>query len=118
MSHSPPRGAIAALPAVVRWGPAVVALLLTLALAWFLPQPGYTTTRLAFFTLIAAVAWAGAAGAVVGRPAVIGGSAAALFLLGFWQAVLWIVVLPAALLHFVAAMAIRDRQWDGAESAA
>lgn len=108
MVHADSSGALAALPAVVGWGPAVVALLLTLVLAWLLPAPGYTTTRLAFFVLLAAVAWGGAAGALAGRASVVGASALVLFLLGFWQAVLWVVVLPAALLDFVAAVAIRD----------
>ena len=40
MAHSPRSGATAALPAVSRLGPSVVALLLTLALGWFLGQPG------------------------------------------------------------------------------
>lgn len=89
-------------------GPSAVALALTLALGWFLGGPGYTTTRLAFFALVAGVAWAGAAGALLGRPVAVGASAFGLFLLGFWQAVLWIVVLPAALLMFVDAVALRD----------
>lgn len=110
MARADSPGAVAALGAVVRWGPAAVALLLTLALAWLLPGPGYTTTRLAFFAALAAVAWGGAAGAVAGRASVVGASALVLFLLGFWQAVLWIVIIPAALFDFVAAVTIRDRR--------
>lgn len=79
-----------------RWIAVAAALWLSAALTYYLPRPGYAAARLAYFLLLAAVAWAGAAGVLRGRPVVAGLAGLGLFLLGFWQAVLWIAVLPAA----------------------
>lgn len=81
----------------------LAALYLTAGLLWLLPSPGYTTTRLALFAVILAFGWLGAAGAVVGRPVGAAVGTVGLFLLGFWQAVLWVFVLPAAAVLAVAA---------------
>lgn len=69
---------------------------LTAGVAVLLPSPGYATARLAFALLVVLVAWVGAAGAYFDRPPVVILTAVTLALLGFWQAVLWIFMLPAA----------------------
>ena len=75
-------------------------------LGWYLGQPGYTSARLALFAALGASAVAGAAGVVSGRPFVAAGGACALLLLGFWQAALWLYVLPVAGLLAVAAIVL------------
>lgn len=82
-----------------------VAVLLTLVLAALLPQPGYSTTRLVFFLLVAAVAWVGAVGAVRRRVGPLVGGGVGLFLLGFWQFTIGLVMLPTAAV-FVATAAL------------
>ncbi|WP_436909636.1 hypothetical protein [Halosimplex marinum] len=73
-------------------------------LGYYLVQPGGTWSRLALFAAIGGAAVAGAAGAVSRRPLVAAGGACGLFLLGFWQAALWMFVFPAAGLLIVAAL--------------
>lgn len=75
----------------------VAALYLTAGLLLLLPSSGYAVTRLAFVALVVVISWGGVAGAVFDRPPVVIVAAVALLLLGFWQAVLWIFMLPAAL---------------------
>lgn len=78
-------------------GMTVAALATFLAvLVLFLDRPGYTTTRLAFFAAFGGTAVLGTVGAVLQRAAVAAAGAALLALLGFWQATLWIFVLPMA----------------------
>ena len=75
----------------------VAAVYLSAGLLVLLPASGYERTRLAFVALVVAIAWGGVAGAVFDRPPVVIVAAVALLLLGFWQAVFWIFMLPAAL---------------------
>lgn len=75
----------------------VSAAYLTAGLLLLLPSSGYTMTRLAFVALVVVISWGGVAGAVFDRPPAVIVAAVALLLLGFWQAVLWIFMLPAAL---------------------
>lgn len=77
------------------------------ALGWFLQEPGYTTSRLAFFAVIGGAGVLSLYGIVVARSTVAGVGVVLLFLLGFWQAVLWIVVYPVVAL-LVVAMAIDE----------
>ncbi|WP_336034902.1 hypothetical protein [Halobacterium yunchengense] len=72
----------------------------------YLGRPGYTPARLTLFAALGASAVAGAGGVVAGRSFVAAGAACALLLLGFWQAVLWVYVLPVAALFLVAAVAL------------
>jgi hypothetical protein len=84
-------------------------------LGWYLGQPGYSPARLALFAALGASAIAGAAGVVSGRTLVAAGGACALFLLGFWQAALWVYVFPVAGLLVVAAVVLAA---DGSANAA
>ena len=78
-------------------GLAVAALLTFLAvLVFYLDQPGYSRARLALFLALGAAATLGTAGAVLQRAAIAAVGALLLGLLGFWQAVLWVFVLPMA----------------------
>ena len=97
------RGRIATLALAVAL---LAALYLTGGLLFLLPSSGNSVTRLAFVALVVAVSWAGVAGAVTDRPPVVVGAAAVLLVLGFWQAVLWIFMLPAALGLVVAGVLI------------
>lgn len=83
--------------------------LLTLALLALLPQPGYRFSRLAYFALVAAVAWIGAAGAVWRRPRLLAASAVGLFGFGFWQFTIGLVMVPTAFVHLVVAMLLAGR---------
>ncbi|WP_053947040.1 hypothetical protein [Halolamina sediminis] len=76
-------------------GLAMAALLTFLAvLVFYLDQPGYTHARLALFLALGSAATLGTAGAVLQRAAMTAAGAGMLALLGFWQATLWIFVLP------------------------
>lgn len=77
-------------------------------LAYYLPSPGYRPSRLYLFLLIGAVGVVGAAGAVLERPLLAGGGAAGIFLLGFWQAVLSVFMLPVAVVLFLTAFLVDD----------
>jgi hypothetical protein len=63
-------------------------------LVWYLGRPGYTHFRLAFFSLLGALAVAGAIGVGRHSGSLITVSAVGLLVLGFWQAVLWVYVFP------------------------
>lgn len=78
-------------------GLAAAALLAFLGvLVFYLDQPGYTHTRLALFLALGGAATLGTAGAVLQRASIAAVGALVLALLGFWQATLWIFVLPMA----------------------
>lgn len=94
---------------VVRWTTGTVVVAFLAVLGWYLAQPGFTWTRLVFFAVLGGTAVAGAAGIVYQREVVAAGSAFGLFLLGFWQAVLWIYVLPVSVMLLVAAVLVADR---------
>lgn len=86
---------------------------LVAVLLWYLPSPGYGPTRLSFFVLIGAIGVIGVVGAFLDRPFVVGGSAAAMFLLGFWQFTLGLFMLPVAVVLFFTAVLIyveRERE--------
>lgn len=92
-------------PALVRGATVVVTTAFLGVLGYYLGQPGYTETRLAFFAVLAGLAVVGTAGAVYQRDLVAVVCAAGLVLLGFWQAVLWVFILPVAAMLVVAALA-------------
>lgn len=91
------------------WIALVAVLGLTGLLGWALVQPGLTTARAALVALVGVVAWMGAGGVVLDRPLVTVASAVVLFLLGFWQAVLWVGILPAGLALLVAGLVAAGR---------
>ncbi len=80
-------------------------------LAWYLGQPGYTRSRLALFAALGICAVAGAAGVVFERQVVSGIAVCGLVVLGLFQAVLWVYILPVGALLLVAAVgtAVRER---------
>lgn len=76
---------------------------LVVLLAQHLLRQGVTPVRLGFFGLLGAVAILGGVGVVRRRPVLTVAGALGLFLLGFWQAVLSVFILPvSALLVLVA----------------
>lgn len=78
-------------------GLAAAALLAFLGvLVFYLGQPGATPARLALFLALGGAATLGTTGAVLGRASIAAVGALLLALLGFWQATLWIFVLPMA----------------------
>lgn len=89
---------------------------LTLFLLALLPQPGYRLSRLVLFGVVILVGWIGAAGALFERfvPTVSG--ALGLFLLGFWQFTIGLVMLPTSGSLFVTALLLRENTGDRAES--
>jgi len=72
------------------------ALSLTVVLLGYLLRDGFLPTRVLLFVAVAGLAWTSTLGVVRNRPLVGAASAAGVFLLGFWQAVLWVWLLPAA----------------------
>lgn len=62
------------------------------ASTWYLARPGFTLSRLGAFLVLGVLAVLGAAGVLWGRDRLSALAAVALFLLGFWQAVLWILI--------------------------
>lgn len=90
-----------------RGGSVLVVGLLTLVLLALLPAPGYRTSRLVLFALIIAIGWVGAAGAVLERFWLTLGAAIGLFLLGFWQFTIGVVMLPTSLALLLTAILIR-----------
>lgn len=96
---------------VARWATLLGVVGLLGLLAWYLPSPGYGSTRLAFFAVIGSVGVIGAVGAFLDRPYVVGGSAAGMFLLGFWQFTLGLYMVPvAAILLFTAVLIVLKRE--------
>ena len=94
-------------------GLAVLAVVyLTAGLVWLLPAPGFGTSRLLLFAVVVAVAWIGAVGALRHRPGLTAVGGVGLLLLGFWQAVLWIFMLPAAAVLLAAAGVLSSRRED------
>lgn len=89
---------------------------MTLFLLALLPHPGYRLSRLVLFGLVILVGWVGAAGALFERfvPTVSG--ALGLFLLGFWQFTIGLVMLPTSGALFVTALLLRENTGDRAET--
>ena len=81
----------------------LAAVYLTAGLLWVLPSPGFGVSRLVFSAIVIAIAWVGAVGALRHRPSLVVAGAVGLLLFGFWQAVLWIFMLPAAAILLVVA---------------
>lgn len=79
-------------------------------LLYYLPQPGYSQSRLILFALITSAALLGGAGVVQRRVRITIIGAAGLFLLGFWQAVLAVFIYPVIALLLLAASADSDRE--------
>ena len=84
-------------------------------LLWYLPQPGYSQSRLVLFALIGGAATLGAVGAVADRPGVTLAGAVGLFLLGFWQAVLSVFIYPVVALFLLTAALDRKKYSDSSE---
>ncbi|MEY7849636.1 hypothetical protein AB7C87_10625 [Natrarchaeobius sp. A-rgal3] len=95
--------------AASRWIAVAAVLALLAVLAWFLPQPGFSGSRVALFALIAGAAILGAAGLLRRRMSLAVAGAVFLFLLGFWQAVLGVFILPVVALLLVAAVLEDER---------
>lgn len=93
----------------------LAALYLTAGLLWLLPSPGFGASRLVFFAAVAVAGWIGAAGALRHRPALATVGGLGLVLFGFWQAVLWIFVLPAAAVILIVAAILARPPNDGPE---
>jgi len=72
------------------------ALVLTTVLLGYLLRDGFLLTRVLLFVAVAGLAWVSALGVLRGRPAVGTAGALGVVLLGFWQAVLWVPMLPTA----------------------
>lgn len=90
-------------------GASVVAVgLMTLVLLALLPAPGFRTSRLVLFALIIAIGLMGAAGAVWVRfwPTVLG--SIGLFLLGFWQFTIGLIMLPTCMILLLTAILMRE----------
>lgn len=79
-------------------------------LGYFLFQPGYTWTRLVFFAVLGGFAVLSTAGVVYRRTRVAAGSAFVLFLLGFWQAALWLFIWPVAIGLFIGSFVSPNRE--------
>lgn len=74
------------------------------ALGWYLQKPGYTTSRLVLFAILGGAGVLALYGIVAERGTIVGVGITVLFALGFWQAVLWIVVYPVIAVLVVATL--------------
>lgn len=77
---------------LARWLVVVGTLAFLAAATWYLARPGFTPSRLVLFLVVGALAVLGALGVLWRRDRLVALAAAALFLLGFWQAVLWVLL--------------------------
>lgn len=78
-------------------------------LGYYLFQPGYTWTRLAGFAVLGGLAVVGAVGVIYQRGLLAGVGTGGLVLVGFWQAVLWIYILPVVVVFSVASFTTPNR---------
>lgn len=86
----------------------IAAFYLTGGLLWYLPSPGYTTVRLLFFLLIFACGWIGTSGVLRQQTSLLIIGVGGLVLLGFWQAVLWMFMLPTATVLLISGFTTTD----------
>ena len=93
---------------IVRGVAVLAALYLTGGLVWLLPTPGFRMSRLILFIVVIGFAWIGAFGVISDRSLVAFVGATGLFVLGFWQAVLWIFMLPTAAILFGASLLLQQ----------
>lgn len=84
----------------------VVVVAFLAVLGWYLGQGGYSPMRLALLVALGGVAVAGAVGVVYERAFITAGSVCALFVLGFWQAALWVYIFPVGGVLFGAAIVV------------
>lgn len=90
-------------------GISIVAVVAFLAvLVWCLARPGYTHVRLGFFALLGSLAIVGAIGVIQHSTRLVTVGSGGLFLLGFWQAVLWLYIYPVIGLLVVATLLDSD----------
>ena len=93
---------------VFRGASVVAVALLTLILLALLPGPGFRQSRLILFALIILAGWIGAAGAVWNRFSLLAVGAAGLFLLGFWQFTIGLIILPTAAILVITAILVSE----------
>ncbi|NHN42787.1 hypothetical protein G9C85_14275 [Halorubellus sp. JP-L1] len=95
---------------VLRGASVVAVALLTLLLLLTLRAPGYRTSRLVLFAVVALVGWVGATGAVYDRAKLLFVGALGQFLLGFWNFTIGLFMLPTAAILLANAMALEQEQ--------
>lgn len=87
----------------IQWITVVSVIVFLAVMVWYLGQPGYSHIRLAFFAALGILAVAGAIGVVRHSTKLVILRSSGLFLLGFWQAVLWVYIYPVVALLILAA---------------
>lgn len=92
----------------VRWAVVLVVTGFLAVLAWYLPAPGFSLSRLGLFGALAVAAVGGAVGVLRRRADLTVGGAFTLALLGVWQAVLSLFVWPVVVVLLLAAAGISD----------
>lgn len=92
------------IPQAIRWITVSSVIAFLAVLVWYLGQPGYSHVRLAFFVALGLLAVAGAVGAVRHSAPLVALGSGGLFLLGFWQAALWVYIYPVVALLVLAAL--------------
>ncbi|ELZ85944.1 hypothetical protein C453_09013 [Haloferax elongans ATCC BAA-1513] len=92
---------------VLRGASVTAVAITTVVLLVLLPRPGFRTSRLVLFAAVVALGWIGAFGAVRKQfwPTVVGGLG--LFLLGFWQFTIGLVMLPTSAMLLLTALFVR-----------
>lgn len=85
------------------------ALYLTVGVVWLAPSTSFSWVHLALAAVTVVVAWAGAIGVLLDRAVPPLVAALLLFLLGFWQAVLWVFMVPAAFVLAVLGVVVGHR---------
>lgn len=93
---------------IARGAAIIAALYLTGGLLWLLPSSGYTPVRLLLFLLILVCGWIGTLGVLRRRISLIVIGAIGLLLLGFWQAVLWVFMIPTAVILLITVFALNN----------
>lgn len=93
----------------VRWLAVVGVVGLLVVLVRHLGRPGYSHGRFALFAALGLLAVAGAVGVLRESATLVTLGSGGLFLLGFWQAVLWVYVYPVVALLVSAALLDHER---------
>ncbi|WP_396612837.1 hypothetical protein ACH9L7_06085 [Haloferax sp. S1W] len=92
---------------VLRGASVAAVALMTGVLVALLPQPGYQTSRLVLFAMVIVIGWVGAVGAVKRQFSLTLAGAIGLFLLGFWQFTIGLVMLPTSVILLLTALLVR-----------
>ena len=95
---------------VVRWVSVLSVSGFLGTLGYYLVQPGFRWTGVASFPGLGGLAVLGGTGVVSQRERVVAACACGLLLVGFWQAALWMYILPMVAILVVASVVVASQE--------